>query len=639
MKSGATFCFCWVRHFAYHYAASVANLAKPTAKNQARGGSVTLLGHAPVEQGNPQLPAAGSAKPHLRALFWCLAIALGLLQLWAHRNDVNPDGISYIEMAEAAGRSGWHALVNAYWSPLYPALLSIAFWIFHPAIDWEFTVLHVVNFALYLAELLCFEIFVKELLAARRIENVGLRELQSASEKEQHTAPDKSTEGSAQTLPLPEEILWIWGYLLFLWTSQFWLSLAVTNPDIIVAGLVFVATALLLRIYRGEGNWLLFAGLGALLGLGYFAKAAMFPIFFFFLTSAFLLYGVTRKSFAKALARSALALAVFLAIAAPLIVALSKEKHRITFGDSGKIAYAEYVDHATFIAHWRGEPAGTGTAVHPTRKISNDPPIYEFAKPVAGSYPPWYDPSYWYEGIRPHFSLKGQLWVLFRSANLYLKMFSRGGALYVVFLALILEVWKRGKWDWGGRPMALVMLPSLATLAMYALVLVEQRYVSPFVLMLFFWIFSSARIFMKEGGTLKKQSVLAVILALAAATAWPVTRDLRDAIANRPYEPWEVAVGLHELGVPPGTQVGAIGLGVGNYWAHLAGVRIIAEIPEREQASFLAGDAPKKREALQKFEEVGVKAVVTKNAAVANSIEGWREVGQTQYYVWRPPQH
>lgn len=600
---------------------------------------VTHLRHAQVEPENPPLSVAGSAKPHLHALFWCLAIALGLLQLWAHRNDINPDGISYIEMAEAAWRSGWHALVSGYWSPLYPALLSIAFWIFHPAIYWEFTVLHVVNFVLYLAELLCFEIFVKELLAARRVEIVRRHELQSTSEKEQHTAPEQRSEGSAQALPVPDRILWIWGYLLFLWASQFWLSLAMTNPDIIVAGLVFVATALLLRIYRGQGNWLLFAGLGALLGLGYLAKAAMFPISFVFLASAFLLYGGTRKSFAKALARLAVATVVFLAIAAPLVIALSKEKHRTTFGDSGKIAYAEYVDRATFIAHWRGEPAGTGTAVHPTRKISTDPPIYEFAQPVAGSYPPWYDPSYWYEGIRPHFSLKGQLWVLFRSANMYFKMFSRSGALYVVLLALIVVVRKAGKWDWGERQIWLVWLPSLATLAMYALVLVEQRYVSPFVLMLFLWIFSSARISMKEGGGLKKQSVFAVILALAAATAWPAARDLRDGIANRPYEPWEVAAGLHELGVPPGTQVGAIGLGVGNYWAHLAGVQIIAEIPEREQASFLAGDAAKKREALQKFEEVGVKAVVMKNAAVANSMEGWREVGQTHYYVWQAPQH
>jgi hypothetical protein len=576
---------------------------------------VIPLGRVQAEPADPRLLSQERIKPYLRTLFWCLAISLGALQVWAHRNDVNPDGISYIEMAEAAGRNGWHALVNGYWSPLYPALLSIAFRVFHPSTYWEFTVVHVVNFLLYLADLFCFEIFVKELLAARRIEG----------------GPGK---GPRQ---LPEKALWIWGYLLFLWVSQFWLSPAMTNPDIIVAGLVFVATALLLRICQGKGNWLLFAELGAVLGFGYLAKAAMFPISFAFLASASLLYGVTRKSYLKALARSVAALAVFLVIAAPLIVALSNEKHRATFGDSGKIAYAEYVDHATFLAHWRGEPAETGTAVHPTRKISSDPAIYEFAQPVAGSYPPWYDPSYWYEGIRPHFSLKGQLWVLFRSANLYLKMFSRSGALYVVFLVLIAEVRKAGKWDWGGIPMGLVVLPALATLAMYALVLVEQRYVSPFVVVLLLWIFSSACVSMNGAEALKKPTILAVILALALAIAWPVMRDLKDVIVNRPYEPWQVAVGLHEMGISPGTQVGSIGLGLGNYWAHLAGVRIIAEIPEKEQANFLAADAAKKSEVLRDFGGLGAKAVVTRNAPVAQSTQGWQEVGQTHYYVWRSP--
>ena len=567
------------------------------------------LGRAQAEQENPQL-----FKPHARTFFWCLAIALGALQVWAHRNEVSPDGISYIEMAEAAVQSGCHALVNGYWSPLYPAMLSGSFRIFHPSLYWEFTVVHLVNFAVYLVSLFCFEISLKEMLAARHAESVPEKELQ----------------------PLPEKILWICGYLLFLWSCQFWLSPAMVNPDMIVAGLAYVATALLLRLYQGKGDSPLFAGLGAMLGLAYLSKAAMFPISFVFLASGFLLFGMTRGSYSKALTRSTLALAVFLGVALPLVFALSKEKHRATFGDSGRIAYAEYVNRATLSTHWQGEPAGTGTPAHPTRKVLTDPPIYEFAEPVAGSYPPWYDPSYWYEGIRPHFSLKGQLWVLFRSANLYLKLFSRSGALYVLFVALILVVRKAGQWEWGAKHLWLVWLPSTATLAMYALVLVEQRYVSPFALMLLLWILSSARISTNDGGVLRKRTVPAVILALALAIAWPVTRDLREVIANRPYEHWEVAAGLHNLGIPPGTHVGLIASGSGWYWAHLAGVRIVAEIPWKDQARLLAADPVKKQEVLRRFSELGAKAVVTKNAAVAKSMDGWQEIGQTHYYVWLP---
>ncbi|HVH59664.1 MAG TPA: hypothetical protein VM709_05000, partial [Candidatus Sulfotelmatobacter sp.] len=133
-----------------------------------------------------------------------------------------------------------------------------------------------------------------------------------------------------------------------------------------------------------------------------------------------------------------------------------------------------------------------------------------------------------------------------------------------------------------------------------------------------------------------KRTAPVVILALALAVAWPVARDLRDTLANRPDEPWEVAVGLHEMGIPPGTRVGTIGTGLGAYWAHLTGVKIIAEVPENDQKSFWAADSARKEEALRKFSELGAKAVVMKNSSAEQAIDGWQQVGQTHYYVWRP---
>ncbi len=575
---------------------------------------------APLERGqarqaNARPLIAAPTGLRLRLLFWCLAIALGALEVWARRNEVNPDSISYIEMAEAAAQGGWHALVNAYWSPLYPLLLSVGMRLFHPAIYWEFTFVHMVNFLLYLGDLFCFEIFLKELLAARRTEG-----------------------GLEKGRPVPERIVWIWGYLLLLWSSQFWLGLAMVNPDIIVAGLIYVATALLLRIYQGKGTWLLFSALGLVLGLAYLAKAAMFPLSFLFLASAFLLFASKRGSYLGGQPRSAFALAVFLSLASPLVIALSKDKHRATFGDAGRLNYARYVGGAP-ILHWQGEPPGTGSPAHPTRKVLANPPIYEFAQPIAGSYPPWYDPSYWYEGIRPHFSWNRQLWVLFRSANLYLKLFSRSGALYVVLLALIVQVGKAGGWDWGGGRMSLVWLPTLAALTMYALVLVEQRYVSPFAVMLLVWVLTSARFSASKAETVRKRTAPAVILALALAMAWPVARDLRDTLANRPDEPWQVAVGLHKMKISPGARVGAIGTGPSAYWAHLARVQIIAEVSELDQLSFLVAGPARKEEALRKFSELGAKAVVMKSSSAPQAIDGWQEVGGTHYYVWRPAGH
>src|SRR5437588_11835229 len=106
-------------------------------KNQGRGGGVIPLGRAQAEQENPQLLVEERVRVRLRMLFWCLAIALGALQVWAHRSEMNPDGISYIEMAEAAARGAWDALAHADWSPRYPVLFSVSFRPFHLRMYWR----------------------------------------------------------------------------------------------------------------------------------------------------------------------------------------------------------------------------------------------------------------------------------------------------------------------------------------------------------------------------------------------------------------------------------------------------------------------------------------------------------------------
>jgi 4-amino-4-deoxy-L-arabinose transferase-like glycosyltransferase len=430
--------------------------------------------------------------------------------------------------------------------------------------------------------------------------------------------------------------LWIISGLLFLWAGQFWLTPAVVSPDLCVAALVYLATAILLRMFRAGGGFLIWSCLGATLGLAYLAKAAMFPLSLVFLVCAFFLAWRRKRSMGRTFAEAILALAIFFAIAAPWINAISKAKGRWTFGDSGGIAYAEYVNGATLTTHWRGQPPGTGVPKHATRQILTKPAIYEFAQPISGSYPPWYDASYWYDGIRPHFAIRGQLWVLFRALNAYFKMFSKTGALYVVGIALFWALGSYGRWGQVSPGMWLVMLPSLAALTLYALVLVEFRYVSPFALMLLIWIFSRVE-FPRSGDPLLLRRVnLVVMLAPLVAVAWPVVRDVSMVIRSRPYEEWQVAMGLRDLGVRPGTQLGCIGSGLDAYWAHLADARIIAEIPGKDQREFIASGGDRKEFILKKFMDAGALGVVTKNEGVVNSMPGWRQIGETQYYLWRP---
>ena len=37
---------------------------------------------------------------------------------------------------------------------------------------------------------------------------------------------------------------------------------------------------------------------------------------------------------------------------------------------------------------------------HPVRQILTEPAVFEFAKPIGGTFPPWFDPSYWYAGYK-----------------------------------------------------------------------------------------------------------------------------------------------------------------------------------------------------------------------------------------------
>jgi hypothetical protein len=565
--------------------------------------------------GHPKREDSLSAR--MSILFWCAVVTTGLLQVWAHRNDMGPDGISYIELASASLDHGMGALTSAYWSPLYPFFVSGVFLVFHPSMEWQFAAVHGLNFLMYLASFACFNVFLKELVAAR------------------YSRADEDAEPSASLYqPIPSRSLYIFADLFFLWAAQFWLSPAVVSPDLCVAALVYGATAILLRILRTGGGWLAWIGLGVTLGLAYLAKAAMFPLSLVFLICAFLLAWRGKHAVRRAVLGTAVAMTIFLVMAAPWINALRHAKGRWTFGDSGKIAYAEYVNGAPLTTHWQGQPRDTGVPKHPTRQILSDPPMYEFAEPIPGSYPPWYDASYWYDGIEPHFAVRGQLWVLFRALNMYFKMFSKTGVLYLAAVALFWSVRRAGRWRGASARTFFAMLPSVAALALYAFVLVEFRYVSPFALMLLIWLISEIQFTRSADAVLLRRINLVVILALLTAIAWPLFRDARAVIHNAPYEEWGVATGLRDLSVLPGTELGSIGSGLDAYWAHLAGVRIIAEIPGKDQSEFIAADDERKRFILQKFADAGAQAVVTKNASVAKSMPGWQRIGQTQYYIW-----
>ena len=423
----------------------------------------------------------------LMVIFWSMAVVLGALQAWADRYFMNPDGIAYLDMGDAYLRGDWNMAINAFWRPLYSWLLGLALFLLKPTPYWEFFVVKLVNLAIYLCALGCFHFFLLGLMY-------------------QHQRRDsEASESGDLTLPA-----WAWlalGYTLLIWSSLTLITISTATPDMCVAAFVYLASGLIVRIQTGATSWAMFARLGVVLGLGWLAKAPMLPLTFVFLGVSMLSIGNLRR----VLPRVLIALVVFLSIGGPFFLALSHIKARWTFGDTGKLNYAWHVNNVPLYVLWQGENREDGIPKHPTKKIFEVPAIFEFAGPVGGTYPPWYDPSYWYEGVVLHFDLREQLRVLASNVRIYLDVLQ--GGLIVGFLILYL-MGRRG-WlcvkditeQWR------LLVPSIAALGMYALVHVELRYIGPFLVLLWMGVAFAVRL---PDSPESKRLITRVIIAMLA---------------------------------------------------------------------------------------------------------------------------
>ncbi|HEX8475460.1 MAG TPA: hypothetical protein VF666_15635 [Pyrinomonadaceae bacterium] len=564
----------------------------------------------------------------LRVIFCLLAALLGALHAWNARHAMNPDGISYLDMGDAAMRGDWSMAFNGLWSPLYGWLIGFVLAVVEPTAYWEVPLVHFVNFIIYLLALICFDFFLHEMI------------------RYLHGHRDGATSDARKPLPT-----WAWtvlGYPLFMWAALYLNGLAAVTPDMLMSASVYLATAILLRIRGGRAGWLEFAALGVVLGFGYLAKASMFPLAFVFLLSSLFAFGNLRR----AVPRASLALCVFLAVGSLYFVPLSLAKGRLTFGDSGMLNYAWYVNQTTLHVHWQGEPRGNGTPAHPTRKVHDAPAVYEFRTPIKATYAPWYDPSYWYEGVRARFDFAGQRRVLKRNvAILYNILFAKWQAVWMVgFLILFLSgcrrpssCLKRLAEQW------YLLLPALAAMGMYALVRVEARYVAVFIVLLALGLFSGVRLAERRAGERLAACIAVVVASVLLVGFVPSTfvaaRSLvhnltrGEDVSDSPH--WQVAEGLKRMDVERDDEVASIGYGFNALWARLARVRIVAEItsgsleaPATDVEEFWAADSSAQTRIIELFARTGAKVVVADSAPDGASASGWQRVNDTKYHVY-----
>ena len=443
---------------------------------------------------------------------------------------MNPDGIQYLDNAAAYRQGDFQNALSTQWSPLYPWLIAALSAVARPTPEQEFPLVHLLNFGIYALTLAGFLFFVRSVRRA---------------------------EAGSQHARRPAAHL----FRLSLLLARFHQS-ALRRPRSAGEFFRFVAAGLLVRMAGGSARASEYAALGATLGLGYLAKAPWLPIGLCCLAMAFVL---GRK-------RALWTCALLVAIAAPYIAVLSHSKGRFTFSDSGKLNLAWHVNGLPN-TNWQGGPRGNGRPVHPTREIATHPAIFEFATPIAGTYPPWYDPAYWNEGVRVAYRPRDFARAIGRQISLYgYLLHHRQIPLLFALVTLWLLIPDKRRSLMQLKPFWPVLVLGAIPFAMYAPIHAEGRYLAPFFVLLWTALFR---------GMLRDARISSAIAATAALLMFAESAIVT--FSPPPDQPparahYEIARQLETLGLRPGDRVAMVTGDLPYYWARLAGAHIALQI-------------------------------------------------------------
>ena len=535
------------------------------------------------------------------SMFFWWSICLGCAGILAvsSRHSMNPDGLSYLDLASEGLRSGPSGFVNGYWSPGYPALLSVALALFRPSPAQEFPLVHFMNFFIFAIALLAFHFFLRRWLLSH-------------------------TEAFSPPGDLEKRGIVPFAFCTFLWFTLKYIGVGVVSPDLCVAAIVFLVAGITCRLSLPASGNKHFVVLGFALGLGYYAKAAMFPLGLFFIGGLFLFLpssGVPRQR-----QRLLLSLSVFLLMATPLVTALSSRVGRLSFGETGRITYAWFANGLPHYVWAGGSPDVYGNPEHPPRTLMQKPLILEFDSPIKGTSPLWYDPSYWYAGAKVRFDLRQQIVALRNSLAVYEAIFFQTAAFFsgAVVLCILIACEKRLS-NLPLRESWLVIWP-LAAMSMYALVHVEARYIGAFFVLLWLAIYGFLM------SRLNKRAAVAVCATVAATVMIPFMLDMgkasartvRDLVSSTRPDYEIVADALRNLGVRSGDRLAVVQDPLRAYYARYAGLRVVAEIPNKDE--FWNLNALQLKAVAECLTRIGVKTLVATNRPAGSTAANWRDV-------------
>jgi hypothetical protein len=252
-----------------------------------------------------------------------------------------------------------------------------------------------------------------------------------------------------------------------------------------------------------------------------------------------------------------------------------------------------------------------------------------------GTFPPWSDPSYGYRATPFHFMLRRQLNRTHIVLRYYFDLFVvQLGPLLAGLPALFFLGDRR---EFGKRlaRLPVLWLPAIAGLAFYTSMRVDGRFLPGYIVVLYAACVASLRL--PQSMNLQKTTraiALAVSFLLLSQIAVQVSHEASHLFGRQPHPDWQVATALQQMGLKNGDRVSYMGYAlVDHAWAHLARVRISAEIPEEDVLNFWASDKKERQDVINWLSSTAARALITQNVPDSAMSMGWTKVADTNYYI------
>jgi hypothetical protein len=538
----------------------------------------------------------------VRSLFWISGLFAGLMQAIAARGVLYPDGISYLNVAEAYVRDGWRSSINSYWSPLYSWLIAIPNLLHLSNLSNELFILHQLNFLIFILTMASFEFFLSSCLGPSPKDPSLLAHTSWAS-------------------VLPRCV----AYLVFLCLILKWLPNALTMPDLLAAFFSFLAAAFLIKLNSGIRPLSNSLGFGVSLAFGYLAKAALFPYAIFSLAVLF----IARRRAPRGKASFLLAPIAFLIVAAPFLVSVSAKEGKLTFGESGRVNYLIYVNRYPF--YWIGEDIGGPAETRGFHRTETSPVVFTFTHPAPGIYLPTNNPSRWYQEVRPRFHLKDQLMVMPETSLVLGGMFGRYGEIAAAVLAIILLCRRERRLAVLQNSWVLTV-PALCMFALYSLVHIEERFLAGFMVIFWVGLLLSAVNECRTRMRTVRPILFALLVILFISFAWGTARQTMNALLIRPSSSSAVLESLESVGLGIHSKVGVLGTVFSLYELRTGQFSVVAAIPPSSEADYFAASGEKLARTDQVLLEAGAQALIVQSESPVTQ-PGWIHAPSTNLYV------